>query len=187
MQLDLSWNAIETGGTQSLAGVLGRCPALAHLDLSENRIGAAGAESLAGVLVQCRTLAHLNRRGNEIYAALGDGEAESFPGVLAQCAQRWLTLISAAIGFAMLGQSVLQECWGSAQRRLTSVSVPSAGSPRSQWHCDRQWSFAGVLVQCAALAYLNLCQNSIGAAGAESLAGVLAQCRALVHLNLSRK
>ena len=44
---------------------------------------------------------------------------------------------------------------------------------------------AGVLVQCPALAHLNLGFNGIGAAGAGSLAGVLRQCAALAHLNLS--
>jgi Ran GTPase-activating protein (RanGAP) involved in mRNA processing and transport len=42
-----------------------------------------------------------------------------------------------------------------------------------------------VLAQCPALTHLNLCFNSIEAAGAESLAGVLGRCRELVHLNLS--
>jgi len=44
---------------------------------------------------------------------------------------------------------------------------------------------AGVLGQCAALAHLNLEGNKIGDAGAERLAGVLGQCTALAHLNLS--
>jgi hypothetical protein len=44
---------------------------------------------------------------------------------------------------------------------------------------------AGVLGQCAALAHLNLEGNKIGDAGAELLAGVLGQCTALTHLNLS--
>ena len=43
---------------------------------------------------------------------------------------------------------------------------------------------AGVLGQCAALAHLNLCNNRIGVGGAERLAGVLAQCPALAHLDL---
>jgi hypothetical protein len=47
-------------------------------------------------------------------------------------------------------------------------------------------TLAGVLLQCQALAHLNLCDNDIGAAGAESLAGALGQCPALAHLNLSR-
>jgi Ran GTPase-activating protein (RanGAP) involved in mRNA processing and transport len=42
-----------------------------------------------------------------------------------------------------------------------------------------------VLGQCTALAHLNLGDNQIGPAGAESLAGVLGQCTALDHLNLS--
>ena len=46
--------------------------------------------------------------------------------VLQECwrsAQRWLTSISAAISSAMLGQRVLQECWRSAQHWLTSISA----------------------------------------------------------------
>jgi Ran GTPase-activating protein (RanGAP) involved in mRNA processing and transport len=46
-------------------------------------------------------------------------------------------------------------------------------------------SLAGVLGQCASLARLNLRNNGIGAAGAESLARVLGQCASLTHLNLS--
>ncbi len=46
-------------------------------------------------------------------------------------------------------------------------------------------SAAGVLVQCPALAYLQLSVNAIGTEGAESFAGVLAQCTALAHLNLN--
>jgi Ran GTPase-activating protein (RanGAP) involved in mRNA processing and transport len=45
-------------------------------------------------------------------------------------------------------------------------------------------SLAGVLGQCTALTHLDLCSNYIEAAGAESLAGVLGQCTALTHLNL---
>ena len=63
----------------------------------------------------------------------------------------------------------------------------SSGSPQSR----RQWqgaggaeSLSGVLVQCTALAHLDLSENQIRSAGAHSLAGVLAQCRALAHLNL---
>ncbi len=43
---------------------------------------------------------------------------------------------------------------------------------------------AGVLVQCPALAHLDLSYNDIEAGGAERLAGVLGQCAALAHLNL---
>ena len=43
---------------------------------------------------------------------------------------------------------------------------------------------AGVLVQCPALVHLNLYNNKIGDAGAESLAGVVAQCTALAYLDL---
>ena len=45
-------------------------------------------------------------------------------------------------------------------------------------------SIAGALAQCTALAHLDLEGNFIGAVGAESLAGVLAQCSLLAHLNL---
>jgi hypothetical protein len=44
--------------TESFAGVLAQCPALAHLDLFANGIGDSGAERLAGVLGQCPALAH---------------------------------------------------------------------------------------------------------------------------------
>jgi len=37
---------------------------------------------------------------------------------------------------------------------------------------------------CSALAHLNLSENRIELAGAESLAGVLPQCAALAHLDL---
>jgi hypothetical protein len=45
-------------------------------------------------------------------------------------------------------------------------------------------SLAGVLVQCTALAHLNLWSNNIRDAGIESIAGVLPQCAALVSLDL---
>ena len=46
---------------------------------------------------------------------------------------------------------------------------------------DRTECLAAVLVQCPALAHLNLQNNDIGDDGAEGLAGVLAQCTALQH------
>jgi len=44
-----------------------------------------------------------------------------------------------------------------------------------------------VLAQSPALALLDLKYNGIGSAGAESLAGVMTQCAALAYLNLSSK
>jgi hypothetical protein len=38
-----------------------------HLDLSENQLGPDGAESLAGVLGQCPALAHLDLQAAEYY------------------------------------------------------------------------------------------------------------------------
>jgi hypothetical protein len=47
-------------------------------------------------------------------------------------------------------------------------------------------SLAVVLMQCPALAHLDLHYNyNFGSAGTERLPGVLVQCRELVHLNLS--
>jgi hypothetical protein len=43
---------------------------------------------------------------------------------------------------------------------------------------------AGVLVQCAVLTHVDLTNNEIGSVGAGSLARVLGQCVALVHLDL---
>jgi len=40
-----------------------------------------------------------------------------------------------------------------------------------------------VLAQCRALVHLDLSENEIGDAGAESFAGVLEQCAALTHLS----
>jgi hypothetical protein len=71
---------------------------------------------------------------------------------------------------------VLQKCWGSVQRWLTSIS-PQIGPAGAE-------ILAGLLGKCTALAHLNLSHNDIRAAGTESLAEVLAQCPALTHLNL---
>jgi hypothetical protein len=103
---------------QRFAGVLGQCQALAHLNLSNNRIGAAGAGSLAAVLAQCATLAYLNLRNNQIFG----GGAESLARVLPQCAAlAHLDVRYNDIGAG--GAKSLQECWRSAQRWLTSMSV----------------------------------------------------------------
>jgi hypothetical protein len=53
-----------------------------------------------------------------------------------------------------------------------------------EW-CNAE-KLAEVLLQCPALAYLDLSGNyAFGAAGAERLAGVLGKCREMVHLNLT--
>jgi Ran GTPase-activating protein (RanGAP) involved in mRNA processing and transport len=107
---------------------------------------------------------------------------------------------------AIPGQRVWQECSGSAQRWLTSISATIDWSSRGREFCrsagegaalahlnlsgndmgaDRAESLAGVLGQCAALAHLDLSWNDIDDAGTENLAGVLTQCRtALAHLDL---
>jgi hypothetical protein len=68
----------------------------------------------------------------------------------------------------------------SASCRITTLELRSCAitGPHAEWLAG------GVLAQCPALAHLDLSQNTIGDAGAESLAGVLAQCAALAHLNL---
>jgi hypothetical protein len=77
VHLDLSENRnFGAVRTESLAGVLAQCPALAHLNLRFNNIRAAGAESPAGVMEQCSTLAHLDLNINQI---------KSFTEVVAQC------------------------------------------------------------------------------------------------------
>jgi Ran GTPase-activating protein (RanGAP) involved in mRNA processing and transport len=50
---------------------------------------------------------------------------------------------------------------------------------------DRVGRLAGVLMQCRALAHLDLSSNQIGPHGAGRLAGLLLQCPVLAHLNLS--
>ena len=49
----------------------------------------------------------------------------------------------------MRGQRLLQECWHRAQPLALVLSYTGIGSAGSE-------SFAGVLTQCASLAYLNL-------------------------------
>jgi hypothetical protein len=44
MRHQFRFNQIGAAGPQSLAGVLGQCPALAHLNLGANVLGDAGAE-----------------------------------------------------------------------------------------------------------------------------------------------
>ena len=81
--LDLSGNYIAPDGAESLARVLGQCPALAHLNLRSNRIGKGrtgptddGANSLAGVLGQCTALAHLDLSDNEL-GVVGRGKVRA--------------------------------------------------------------------------------------------------------------
>jgi hypothetical protein len=53
--------------------------------------------------------------------------------------------------------------------------------------CKIRGKDAGELVRkCPAPAQLDLCENELGIAGAESLAAVLGQCPALAHLNLTK-
>jgi Ran GTPase-activating protein (RanGAP) involved in mRNA processing and transport len=76
------------------------------------------------------------------------------------------------------GQRGLQECWGSAQRWLTSYLSGN------YFRDSGAASFAGALAQCPALSHLDLSGNEIKIGGAESLAGVLALCASLAHLKL---
>jgi hypothetical protein len=142
--------------TETLAGVLAQCPALAHLDVSGNSyFGAAGAKRLAGVLGQCRELVHLNLRGNKI----GAGGAESLAGVLPQCpalAHLDLSFNQIGPGGAESLAGVLVQCAALAHLNLSENGIGPAGAEM----------IAGVLAQCAALAHLSLCGNGIGPAGA---------------------
>jgi hypothetical protein len=115
-------------------------------------------------------------------------------------AQRWLTSISTGTGSAVPWQVALQECWRSAHRWLTSISataplrfeathihvsrITTLELPRFIFELCAEWLAGGVLAQCRALVHLDLRENYLFAAGAESLAGVLGQCAALAHLNL---
>jgi len=64
--------------------------------------------------------------------------------------------------------------------RITTLELP---------FCDMKGQdvqkLGGLLGQCRELVHLNLCGNTIEAAGSERLAGVLGQCAALTHLDLS--
>jgi len=53
---------------------------------------------------------------------IGEAGAERLAGVLAQCASLAYLNLS-PISLEQAGQIVLQECWGSAQRWLTSISA----------------------------------------------------------------
>jgi Ran GTPase-activating protein (RanGAP) involved in mRNA processing and transport len=173
--LDLSYNYyFGAAGAERLAGVLGQCRELVHLDLCGNQIGDGGAERLARVLAQCASLAHLDLSDNEI----GSAGAESLAGVLAKCA----SLAHLDLGYNVVGSAgavrlagVLGQCPALAHLNLRHNDIVAAGAV----------SLAGVLGQCSALAHLDLGANWIGPDGAESLAGVLAQCAALAHLDLS--
>jgi hypothetical protein len=173
--LDLSGNSdFGPAGAERLAGVLGQCRELVHLNLSRNKIGAGGTERLAGVLAQCPALAHLNLWKNFI----GAGGAESLAGVLGQCpALTHLNLRYNQIGpdGAESLAGVLAQCTALVHLDLRENQIGPAGAER----------LAGVLGQCAALAHLNLLDNQIGPAGAKCLANVLGQCPALAHLDLS--
>jgi hypothetical protein len=73
--------------------------------------------------------------------------------------QRAFHAISTTIGSDQMGQRFLQECWGSALRWLASI----------------------LAVMHTARSHLNLRNDRIGAAGAESFAGVLTKCPVLVQ------
>jgi hypothetical protein len=51
-------------------------------------------------------------------------------------AQRWCTLISVTITPATLVQRVLQECWGSAHRWLTSISASMESKLSGTGDCE---------------------------------------------------
>jgi hypothetical protein len=76
----------------------------------------------------------------------------------------------------VLRQLTLMTSWC----RITTLQLP-----RFDMQGQDAERLAEVLVQCPALAHLDLSENlNFGAAGAEKLAGVLGQCRQLVLLNL---
>ncbi len=140
------------------------------------------SESLAAVLAQCAALAHLDLGLNSI----GPDGAEQGQRALQDswgCVQRWLTLISATIRPKHTGQSAWQECW----RNDPALAHLNLGGNEcyNGIGAGGAESLARVLVQCEALACLNIEGDDIGAAGAVSLAGVLALCPAHAHLNLS--
>eukprot|EP00961_Rhodomonas_salina_P257770 3483532-Rhodomonas_salina.1 len=64
--IDLSRNNVGDEGAGSLARALWECMALAHLDLSQNSIGDEGAGAFASVLGECKALAHLALNANKI-------------------------------------------------------------------------------------------------------------------------
>jgi Ran GTPase-activating protein (RanGAP) involved in mRNA processing and transport len=172
--LDLSWNFnFGAAGAEMLSGVLGQCAALVHLNLCHTQIGPDGAEFLAGVLGHCTALAHLDLSGNGI----GPAGAESLAAVLVQCT----ALAHLNLGENWIGPDgteslagVLGQCAALAHLNLRHTQIGPAGAK----------FLAGVLGHCTALAHLDLSGNQIDNAGAESLAGVLGQCRALNYLNL---
>eukprot|EP00961_Rhodomonas_salina_P078752 1059169-Rhodomonas_salina.2 len=82
--LDLTDNKIGAEGEGSLAGLLGKCNALAHLALMENLMkgfGTKGANCLAGVLGECKALAFLDLHTTSIFGAGGWMLAREFQSI----------------------------------------------------------------------------------------------------------
>ena len=92
---------------------------------------------------------------------------KSLAGVLGQCT----TLARLNVGGNAVGTENLAVVLGSVQRWFISFNVIGAAGVES----------LSVLGQYAARSYLNLRNDRIGAAGAESFAGVLMQCPVLVQ------
>ena len=92
-------------------------------------------------------------------------------------AERWCTWISVEFRSEPAVEKGLQECWGSAHRWLTSISVTIRLDQPGQ----------RALHQClgSAQRWLDLQYNDIGPAVAETFAGVLPHCASLAHLDLS--
>jgi Ran GTPase-activating protein (RanGAP) involved in mRNA processing and transport len=68
------------------------------------------------------------------------------------------------------------------------VNCPALAQLDLRVNCIKSYGagkLAGVLAQCTALAHLDLSGNWIGDRGTGKLAGVLAQCSALPHLDLN--
>jgi hypothetical protein len=115
-----------------------RLPAVVRLSRSfwdDTRNGTA-AEKLQIVMRQLAVATARMRRISTLElprCEMKGQDAESLAEVLTQecwrSAQRWLTSISITITSAMLGQLVFQECWRIAQRWCTSISA-TMGSAR---------------------------------------------------------
>jgi hypothetical protein len=151
--LDLSYNQIGDAGAERLAGVLGQCTALSHLNLSCNVIGDAGSEFLAGVLPQCTALAHLDLGWNQI----GPSGADRLAGVLAQCTALAHLILSYNKTLEPPGLTVLQECWRSAQRWLTSISASITSALSGKGGFELRGVVNPLALFCRHLALLALC------------------------------
>ena len=158
--LELPRCDMKRQGTESLPGVLTKCPALANLDLSRNsNVGSTGTERLVGVLGQYRELVHLNLRGTDIRA----GGTESLAGVLVQCQ----VLSHLDLGYNDIGSAgtsslgeLLGQCASLTHLNLRHNQIGDSGAAK----------LVGVLGRCTELAHLDHGWNRIGNSGTESFA-----------------